>query len=439
MEAVFYAARANLRRLLWQHPDWTQQQYAEAVGMSGGFVKKWKKRLREAEVTDEQVLHSRSRARKRPPERIGLEVCERIVELRKEPPEGLRRTPGPKALLYYLPRDEQLHGKRLPRSSRTIYRILRAAGCIAHRLPHLQEPQGRPAAMTHWELDFKDVTTVPPERQGKRQHGVEVLNIVDEGTSILVEAQVNTDFHAETTLAAVADLFARQGLPQAVRLDRDVRFVSSPSGSDYPSALLRFCACLGVAVLVCDPHCPQQKGFVERFNRTYQEECLDVDHPRTVAAVREATAAFAQHYNEQRPHQGTSCGNRPPRVAFPTLPPLPAVPDLVDPDRWLGRQDGLALGRRVGRDGSVRIDLQRYYVSAALAGQQVALHLSASQRAWRVVHDQQIIKSLPLKNLVGRAMRYDDFVQLMRGQARAESRLRSAQQRHARLGSYDSP
>ena len=33
MEAVYYAARANLRRLLGRYPQWTQQQYAKAVGM----------------------------------------------------------------------------------------------------------------------------------------------------------------------------------------------------------------------------------------------------------------------------------------------------------------------------------------------------------------------------------------------------------------------
>ena len=78
------------------------------------------------------------------------------------------------------------------------------------------------------------VPAAPPE--GKRQHVVEVLNTVDEGTSVLVDAQVGADFHAETTLEAVAELFTRHGLPQAVRIDREVRFVSSPAGSDFPSA-----------------------------------------------------------------------------------------------------------------------------------------------------------------------------------------------------------
>ncbi len=434
MEAVYYAARANLRRLMRLHPHWTQPQYAQAVGMSLGWVKKWKKRLQEADPEDKQVLHSRSRAPKHPPERINEVVTDRIIQMRDEPPEGLQRKPGPKAILYYLPRDEQVQGQRLPRSSRTIYRILQQAGRIAHRLPCLHDPQERPAPMSHWQLDFKDAATVPADPDGKRQHVVEVLNVVDEGTSVLVDAQVETDFHAETTLEAVADLFIRHGLPEVVRIDRDVRFVSSPSGSDFPSALVRFCQCLGVGVLLCDPHHPQQNGFVERYHRTLQEECLAVERPVTLEQVREATTQFEQHYNWSRPHQGLSCGNRPPRRAFPILPKLPPVPDVVDADRWLQVNDGLHLVRLVRRDGTVRVDLKSYYVGRALAGQHVALHLSAAKRALLVVQGLQLVKTLPLKGLWDKALRFEAFVQLMMGQARAEHRLRTAQERRARLG-----
>jgi hypothetical protein len=59
MEAVYYAARGNLRRLMRLHPQWTHQQYAQAVGMSAGWVKKWKQRLQEAEPEDEQVQGER--------------------------------------------------------------------------------------------------------------------------------------------------------------------------------------------------------------------------------------------------------------------------------------------------------------------------------------------------------------------------------------------
>lgn len=434
MEAVYYAARVNLRRLMKLHPDWTQQQYGQAVGMSVGWVKKWKKRLGQAPVEDEQVLQSLSRARKQAPERISQQVVDRILHLRDHPPEELGRTPGAKALLYYLPRDGQLQGQRLPRSSRTIYGILKRAGRIRRRGLPAPDPAERPAAMSHWQLDFKDVSSVQAEPEGKQRHVVEVLNVVDVGTSVLVQAQAQDDFVAETTLEAVAALFQKQGVPQIVQFDRDVRFVSSPSGSDFPSALLRFCYCLGVGVLLCEPHHPQQNGWVERYHRSYQQECLARQQPSSLAEVREVTEQFAHHYNWQRPHQGKSCGNLPPRVAFPDLPTLPAVPDVVDPDRWLQVCDGLAVVRRVSKTGIVRVDLKGYYIGRSLAGQQVSLHLSAAKQAWLVSSGLKLFKSLPLTNVGHGAMRFDAFVQFMSGQARAERRLRTAQQRRLRLG-----
>jgi hypothetical protein len=45
-------------------------------------------------------------------------------------------------------------------------------------------------------MDFKDVSSVPADPLGKQQHVVEVFNFVDAGTSILLDAQVQADFHA---------------------------------------------------------------------------------------------------------------------------------------------------------------------------------------------------------------------------------------------------
>jgi hypothetical protein len=38
MEAVYYAARANLRRFMILHPNWTRGQLAQATGMSRSWV-----------------------------------------------------------------------------------------------------------------------------------------------------------------------------------------------------------------------------------------------------------------------------------------------------------------------------------------------------------------------------------------------------------------
>ena len=107
MEAVYYAARANLRRWLILHPDWTRAQLAQATGMSRSWVDKWKKRLVSAPPDDEQVLRGLSRAPHHPPPRLDSQIVDRLLEIRDDPPEGLGRTPGPKAILYYLNRLQQ--------------------------------------------------------------------------------------------------------------------------------------------------------------------------------------------------------------------------------------------------------------------------------------------------------------------------------------------
>ena len=100
MEAVYYAARANLRRLLRQHPDWTRPQLAQATGMSVSWIDTWKKRLVHAPKDDEQVLHGLSRAPHHPLPRLDQQVVDRVLEIRDDRAFGLGRTPGPKAILY---------------------------------------------------------------------------------------------------------------------------------------------------------------------------------------------------------------------------------------------------------------------------------------------------------------------------------------------------
>src|SRR5215831_13719177 len=52
MEVEWIADRATLRSLAREHPEWTQQDLADAVGRSLSWIKKWLKRLREAPPDD---------------------------------------------------------------------------------------------------------------------------------------------------------------------------------------------------------------------------------------------------------------------------------------------------------------------------------------------------------------------------------------------------
>jgi hypothetical protein len=266
MPISYYAARANLYYLWQLHPTWSHAEFATALGCSKSWVDKWLTRIPAALAAGlrlDQVLQGYSRARKTAVPTTHPLVVQEILSIRDQPPEGLRRVPGQEAIHYYLERDPLLQFFQLPvPSCKTIYRVLKAHDRIAQRRTPLHRPQERPAPMTSWQIDFKDISSVPADPDGKRQHVVETLNIIDTGTSVLLDAHVRSDFTAETALYALASTLTKYGRPHSITLDRDPRWVGSPAGSDFPAALLRFGACLGIEIHICEPHHPQQNGFV---------------------------------------------------------------------------------------------------------------------------------------------------------------------------------
>lgn len=418
-EAELVADRAHLRKLLRAHPTWPYQEYADQIGRSYAWVKKWVKRLSAASPGDETVLWNRSSARKHPPPPLHPAVIERILAIRDSPPENLRRTPGPKAILYYLHRDQEVlaQGLRLPRSTRTIWVILRACGRIAEPGRRISVPIERPAPLTSWQLDFKDASSVPADPDGKQQHVVETLDIVDTGTSMALTIEPGEDYTAETVFAPIVQTLRQYGLPDVVGFDRDPRWVGAASGSDFPSPFVRFWQCLGVEVYICPPKRPDKNAFVERFHRSLGSECLDKYQPTEVGQVREVTSAYHQHYNWERPNQAITCGNQPPRVAFPELPTRPALPEVVDPDRWLRAVQGERYARKVKRDGRVVLGEQYYYIQKALAGQRVVLEVEAEMGELVVWQREVPIKRLALKGLVNQPLEFEAFVEQLRQEA----------------------
>jgi hypothetical protein len=136
-------------------------------------------RLREAPPDDLQVLLSRSRAHHTPYPQVHPRIIQRIVEIREQPPENLQRTPGPRAILSYLHRDQELlaQGMKPPRSTRTIWHVLRKLGYILDAAGRHRRPQERPDPMEEIQIDFKDASSVPPDPAGKQQHVVEICNL----------------------------------------------------------------------------------------------------------------------------------------------------------------------------------------------------------------------------------------------------------------------
>ncbi len=422
METDWILDRSHLWQLHLEHPDWGAKKLKRRTNRSLTWVKKWLRRLRGADPADETGLHSHSRARKTSPKKVCQAVIDRILAIRDEPPGNLGRTPGPKAILYYLGQDKDLQQQQLylPRSTRTIWQILRQNGRICHPSPPEHEPEERPEPMSEWGIDFKDISSVPPEPDGRRQHGVECFNVIDHGTSILLSAQVRQDYTMVTAIEAMVFTLDEHGCPRAVRFDRDPRFLGSWSAGEFPSTFMRLLLCLDIGLQICPPQRPDKNPFVERFNRNYKYECLVRECPETCDRAETVTLVYETHYNLERPNQAITCNNQPPRVAFPDLPTLSALPERVDPDHWLDKIHGKFYKRRIQPNGSVQVGKQTYYIRQQLKGQRILLKVDAPARQFQVLLDGFAIKQVPIKGLYNGMMDFDAYFDLIRREAASE-------------------
>lgn len=201
----------------------------------------------------------------------------------------------------------------------------------------------------------------------------------------------------------------------------------------FPAAFTRFWLCLGIEVHICPPQRPDKNAFVERYHRSYEYECLQVHRPGNREEAEAVTRHYVWHYNEQRPNQALTCGNKPPRVAFPDLPQRPQLPQVVDPDSWLQAIHGRRYVRKVNYKGSIRIDNHDYYVKSRLQGQYVTVVVDAQQRRLVVEHNKQQVKSVAIKGLYHTPLPFEVYFELIQEEARVQWRRVLRERRLQRL------
>jgi hypothetical protein len=115
---------------------------------------------------------------------------------------------------------------------------------------------------------------------------------------------------------------------------------------------------------------------------------------------------------------------------------LPEVPANIDPDAWLNEWHGIHLERKVDQLGTIRIDLKRYGVGQRFIGQRVTAAIDAPSRSLQIYLEHHLLKTVPLKGIVGKRLSFEEFVTHMQ-QARASQRFRSMQDRRRRMAAWN--
>lgn len=125
------------------------------------------------------------------------------------------------------------------------------------------------------------------------------FNLVDDFNREVLTIEVAKSLTAERVVTALERIATWRGYPQKLRVDNGPEFTGVK--------LATWAEQHGITLEFIKPGRPMQNGFVERFNRTYRTEVLDMFVFKHLNEVEEITENWVKQYNEERPHE--SLGN----------------------------------------------------------------------------------------------------------------------------------
>lgn len=143
-----------------------------------------------------------------------------------------------------------------------------------------------------WSLDFvSDAFT-----DGRR---FRVLVVVDDFTRECLSLVADTSLSGYRLARELDSLITKRGKPKTIVSDNGTEMTSM--------AILKWCQQTHIEWHYLAPGKPMQNGFVESFNGSFRDECLNETLFSTLAQARTAITTWKEDYNSIRPH--SSLGN----------------------------------------------------------------------------------------------------------------------------------
>jgi transposase InsO family protein len=345
-----------------------------------GVHRSWLYKLLERyRVEGEAGLAPRSRRPHCSPSALPLEVAEEIVRLRADLlSQGLDA--GALTIQWHLER-------RLGRapSVSSIVRVLRRRGLV------VPQPHKRPrssfirfeAALPNqlWQTDATHWALADDS-------AVEILNIVDDHSRVLLASVPLRTVKAADAAAVFHSAAARAGYPSALLSDNAAVF----SGSSRKGKVLLETELerLGILCKHATPYHPQTCGKVERLHQTQKRWLAKQPPAATLAELAAQLDRFRLQYNLHRPHR--ALGRRTPQEVFDAK--VKAGPGSAAPPLHLRvRYD------TVDRHGKVtlRYDSRLHHIGLGARHRGKAIVLFVADRDVRIVtEDGELLRQLVL-------------------------------------------
>lgn len=157
------------------------------------------------------------------------------------------------------------------------------------RLPaRVKEPLLRPVyPNVTWSMDFMHDTL----ENGK---SVRSLNIIDDFNREILNITIDTSLPSARVVCELEQLIDWRGKPEKIRVDNGPEFIGEK--------LKGWCDKNEIALHYIQPGKPTQNSLVERFNRTFRTEFLDVYLFENIRQMRNYSEIWMWMYNNERPH-----------------------------------------------------------------------------------------------------------------------------------------
>lgn len=140
-----------------------------------------------------------------------------------------------------------------------------------------------------WSMDFMSDTL-------QHGHRFRTLNVLDDFNREVLGIDINSGIQAPRVTQYLDQIAAWRGYPKQIRVDNGPEFTSSE--------FTEWAKQHDIYVDFIKPGSPYQNGYIERFNRTYREDVLDLYLFSNLDEVRQETDRWIQLYNYERPHDG---------------------------------------------------------------------------------------------------------------------------------------
>jgi putative transposase len=162
------------------------------------------------------------------------------------------------------------------------------------RLPSREKlPLVQPAYINAcWSLDYMSDALI----NGRR---FRTVNVLDDCNREALGIRASFSLPSERVTEFLDEIAARRGYPNQLRVDNGPENISM--------VMMQWAQRHHVTVQYIQPGKPAQNAYIERFNRTYREEILDMNLFYGISHVQAITDEWLIKYNGQRPHE--SLGN----------------------------------------------------------------------------------------------------------------------------------